>query len=148
MCNFGCRFLVKSLCSKRPYNSKILLSFTTICKILLELVRGAIPFYLAHSQILWTIFLLLWVLVFWTNIIVVDYCLMHCSLPLPCAWNARKKIQIHLPKLIWLMMIIGILPLCYFCLLPISRTKFVMFWNLSFLCWEDMKKENLTICYV
>jgi len=33
-------------------------------------------------------------------------------------------------------------------LLLISRKKFVVVWNLSFQKKEDMKKENLTTCYI
>jgi len=45
--------------------------------------------------------------VFWTNLVIINYYVMNCSLPITCAWNARKKSQTHLPELIWLMMIMG-----------------------------------------
>ncbi len=44
--------------------------------------------------------LLLWMLMFWTSLITICYCLVHCSLPLPCALNVRKKLQNQIVNLI------------------------------------------------
>ncbi len=38
--------------------------------------------------------------------VTIGYFLMNCNLPLPCVWNVGKKLQTHLPWLIWLMMIL------------------------------------------
>ncbi len=32
---------------------------------------------------------------FWTNLVSISYCQMHYNMLLPCAWNARKKLQTH-----------------------------------------------------
>jgi hypothetical protein len=42
----------------------------------------------------------LWMLMFWTSLVTIGYCLMHYSMPLPCVWNVRKKSQNQIVNLI------------------------------------------------
>jgi hypothetical protein len=143
--------MCNSLCFKRPCNSRMLLSFVIVGKILLELVGGCHIFlFNTFLKKLWIFFLMLWVFMFWTSLITIRYCLMHCNLALSyhMCLNFREKISNpHSPKLIQLTMILKLFLNCFYLLL-ISIGKFVMFWNLSFLFKEDIKKENLTTYYV
>ncbi len=84
-------------------------------------------------------FSLLWMLVFWTNLVatIIIWCIVVYHYHV---LKKGKKLQTHLRKLIWLMMIIGLFLNCL-CLLSISRGKSMVLLNLSFLFQKIWKKK-------
>jgi hypothetical protein len=85
--------------------------------------------------------------VVWTSLVATNYFLMHYNLPLPCVWNV-EKLQTHLPKLIFIDDDYRITFKLIYLFATISRKKFVVLWNRSFLFFKDMKKKNPIACYV
>jgi hypothetical protein len=149
MCNY--RFANKTIMFQEALQFKNVIIFCYNRQNTIRISRRVSHLLTQHIfQIIMNFFLMLWVFMFWTILIATSYYLMHCNLTLSyhMCLNFREKVtNPHSPKLIWLMMILKLFLNCFYLLL-ISIGKFVMFWNLSFLFKEDMKKENLTTYYV
>jgi hypothetical protein len=107
-------------CSKKLCNLKMLLSFATIDKMLsVSMVKLNLLLVGTFFKESWILFHLLWVFLFWINIMGISYFIMYCNMLYLCASNLGKNLQTHQSQSIWLMMIIGLF-LSSFCWLIIS----------------------------
>ncbi len=142
--------LIKSLCSKRPCNSKMLLSFVAACIILLKLIGRCPPL------LTWHIFQIIVVCLS----VIVSACvlnqfnnhqLLFCALQSTITMCLKCMEKFTSPIFLAQISLIdddfGItLELSLF--ITNIKKKFVVFWICSFFKKEDMKRKSLIACYV
>jgi hypothetical protein len=116
MCKFNCRFVNKIIIFLKALQFKDVFIFYYNRQNVIKISEKVSLFITWHIlKIILDFFHLLWMLVFWINLMGIGYFLMHCNLLYECAWNSRKNSQIYQPKSLWLMMILGLFLSCLVC---------------------------------